>query len=449
MTRSGPAQQQSERQILAAVMWGQLLFMAGHSLTSPSGGFLTYFFYEFGPSALAVALLKTLPDVAGLAGLAASPLARWIGSRKHLWLGGLLAARCISLLIPLNNGWQGEPGSELRPPAIGGVSGFLIVLTVWHLLQAVAFMAYLSWLGSLLPDQRWGRLFARRQLGGLLVLLIVPLGAAQLKDQVLNPLSPMAELWGYTLVHWTGNALCLLSMIPLLRLPADAAPRVLEVPGGSCLLRGFRRMQRVWGDRSYRLLLLHGWWLAFFQGLTQAVLWQFRVKVLHISLSTYLLLDASMVLLQIPFGIWGGRLCDSGREWSAYFWGVLAVSSALLFYLAATPQTWWLLFVAHAVFGVFGLVNVCVDTVGLKLAPRQDNLLHLATFRQGGSLLAGLAGLLGGYWLDRLTADGLWGLQGVEAGSRLLMMVSWMGRLTAACWLLPLWWQQLRRDQAA
>ena len=232
MMRSAPAEQQSERQILAAVMWGQLLFMAGHSLTSPSGGFLTYFFYEFGPSALAVALLKTLPDVAGLAGLAASPLARWIGSRKYLWLGGLLAARLVSLLIPLNHAFPTGPGSELPLPGIDSVNGFLIVLTVWHLLQAVAFLAYLSWLGSLIPDQRWGKLFARRQLGGLLVLLIVPLCAAYLKDQVLKPLSPAAELWGYTLVHWGGNALCLLSMLPLLRLPADAAPALPESPAG-------------------------------------------------------------------------------------------------------------------------------------------------------------------------------------------------------------------------
>ncbi len=76
----------------------------------------------------------------------------------------------------------------------------------------------------------------------------------------------------------------------------------------------------------------------------------------------------------------------------------------------------------------------------LKLAPPGDNATPMALFRQVGGLLAGLSGLAGGFWLDRLNADGFTlHLAGCELGSfQILFLTSLIGRLSAALWLLPI-----------
>ncbi len=68
------------RQVTRAVVWNQMLWTAGYSLTT--GGFLSYFGYELGASEIVIALLLVIPETAGIFGL----LARWTihltGNRK-------------------------------------------------------------------------------------------------------------------------------------------------------------------------------------------------------------------------------------------------------------------------------------------------------------------------------------------------------------------------------
>lgn len=405
--------------------------MAGHALTSTSGGFLTYFFYEFAPSAFAVALLMTLPDVAGLAGMLTRKLSEVCGGRKRVWLGASLLARVASALVPLSLFWHHGP-LETYPQLF-----ILVCVGIWHVFQAVSFLAYLSWIAALLPDSRWGHFNASRTVAGVVVTLILPTAVACWREYAIQGASPEWRLGTYSLVFIAGTLLSLLSILPLLWLP-DPDANTTTAPVASHA-RSIPRvgLLDVLRDAQFRCLLAQWWWLSLFQGLTQAVLWKFRISVLQISLPIYLVMNSVMLLLQIPLGIWMGKLCDGNRHWLPYVISIVVLSFSMLLYAAATPATWWLVFIAHGLFGLFGLINVGLDTASLKLAPQHDNLMHLAVFRQAGSLLAGIAGLLGGLWLDHFVSQGATKAAGLDVGCRVLLIVSWIGRLTAAAWLLP------------
>lgn len=421
-----PGTKPNVKHVTRAVVYSQMLFVAGHSLTT--GGFLSYFFEEFGPSAFALALLQILPDASEASGLTARWINRRAGGHKKTWAITFLLARLSALLIPFSLFW--EFTSLHTQPQIY----ILSCVVLWHVFQGIAFVTYLSWLSELVPEVGWGRFFARRNIAELMIRLVVPIGIALLRRKVLDASPHDLEVISYAVIFTLGSGLCLTSMLPLLRLPDSVPPSRNDSAVATSLLSS------LMSSRAFLLLLAHGWWLSLFQGLTQAVLFKFRVRVLGISLETFLLLNALMYALQIPLSLWAGRLCDRGRDWDAYLWSLLVVSAAMLVYLSATASTWWLLFLAHALFGVFGMVNVCNFTIALKLAPEKDNLMHLALFRQIGGLLAGIAGLVGGLWLDDLIQNASNPADGLDWGCRLLMLISWLGRVTAVLWLLPLAW---------
>jgi MFS family permease len=191
-------------------------------------------------------------------------------------------------------------------------------------------------------------------------------------------------------------------------------------------------------DRSYRLFLAHGWWLACAQGLSQAALYKYQVDVLHLPISTYYALTSLMLGLQLPLALVAGRLSDRYGDRRPLIVALFAISPALLFWMAATPETWWLLFAAYGLWGLFGIVNLCQQNLALRLAPASDNTLHFALFRQIGGLLAGLAGLCGGLWLDSLLRESAsvqvagWMLGPFQ----IVFAASLLGRATAPLWLL-------------
>jgi MFS family permease len=197
-------------------------------------------------------------------------------------------------------------------------------------------------------------------------------------------------------------------------------------------------VRRAFGDRSFRLVLAQSWWLSCAQGLSQAALFKFQVDVLHIPLPMYYVLSSVMLGLQLPLAALGGWLSDRYGDRRPLMYSLAAVSTALLFAIAASPERWWLMFGAYAVWGLFGVVNVCGQNLALRLAPASDNTVHFALFRQIGGLLAGAAGLCGGLWLDALLSES----SDVNIAGRMLVpfqivfAVSLLGRATAPLWLL-------------
>lgn len=419
--------------VIRRVMIGQMLFSAGHALTT--GGFLNYFAIPyFKGFAVAFAIMQITPEVAeSLAVVTRWLVLRW-GGRKSTWWVALLLGRVSAFMIPLLALCGLEPGSQSAIPI------FIVVLGGWWLLQGVSYTAYLSWLSDLIPEVNWGQLLARRSIMTSITTLGMTYGAAEIIDR-LKLMKDQSQLTGYSILFLVGGLICLASIIPLWRLPALPMRNVSE--GGaqkstSLWDATIPPLRQAMGDRVYRRFLLGCWQLSFFQGMTQTAQYLLSVKVLHVSLREYYRMQSVMLLLQIPLAALAGNLVDRGHDRKLLVGSLLALSLAMgcwgMATLAATGEsgTIWL-YVAYAIWGLFGMVNVVQSSLGMKLAPRSDNTVSLILFRQVGGLVAGLAGLIGGIVLDRFSVDGRLPCSEVFLG---LFVISGLGRGATALWFL-------------
>jgi hypothetical protein len=426
-----PAPWPAETAVVRRIVLSQILFTAGHVLTT--GGFLYYYADAFGPTAFQFSVLLILPELAETAGLCGRTLVRWTGSRKRTWIAGLVAARLLSLGVPL-----------MAVPVLRGGTPWPFWVMVawvagWSVLQGIAYVCFVSWISELVDERRWGWLFARREMARLGVTLIVPVAAGYVRRHWASQLPADQQLVTYAAIFGLGTVLVLGAIIPMLGMP-NVTGRLLTSesrPGG---LSTSAVLGQALRDRAFCWLLLHGWWLSFAQGLTQAATYQFQIRVLNVSLETYTILTTVMLLLQLPAAWWAGRQCDRDQDLATLLWSVTLVSGALLFWLLATPDRWWLLSGGFVVWGLFGFVNVSQRSLSLKLAPRSDNVAHLSLFRQVGGLFAAVAGLLGGLWLDDLLArERQFNIAGWSLGPyQIVFLTSFLGRLTAGLWLIPI-----------
>jgi len=169
-----------------------------------------------------------------------------------------------------------------RPPGVDPLWIMVGCLAVSQAAQSVAYMAYLSWMADLVPEHNWGRFFAKRNIARVCLLVIVPVAGGFLRDKWRSEVSAEDALLAYVAAFAIGISLLLLSMLPLLKLPN------MTVRSMTSQVPNFRLIGEAWRDRSFRLLLIHNWWLAFAQGLTQAAFFYYRIGPLGISLMTYL-----------------------------------------------------------------------------------------------------------------------------------------------------------------
>ena len=426
MTRSEPL---STPAIIRRVWLGQLLFSAGHALTT--GGFLNYFADPyFKGLTLAFAVLQITPEAAE----SLSVVTRWIvqrcGNAKTVWWSALLLGRLAALLIPGLVIAGAVPGSHTVIPLIIGS------LALWYLLLGISHTAYLSWLSQRVPEVNWGRLLASRSIAISLVTIAMTGTASRLVDWTLHETG-----WGrdvvYPVLFSVGGGICLLSIVPLLAVPAGASIITgdARLPGSAEPARSsWQTLRRVWGDRRFRRFLLGSWQLAFFQGLTQTAQFQFSKNILKVTLTDYYSMVSAMLLLQIPLAALSGWLVDRGHDRMVMVLGLLGLSLAMACWtLAGWYGTGWL-WAAYFIWGGFGLVNVAQPSLALKLSPREDNALQLSLYRPIGGLLAAIAGLIGGGVLNHYaTGQQLAPLIVFQS----LFIFSGLGRSLAALWFLP------------
>ncbi len=463
------------RSTIRRVLLGQLLFSAGHALTT--GGFLYYFANPFFKGfAVALAVMQVTPEAAeSLAIVTRWLVLRW-GGRKTVWWVSLVLARLAALAIP------GLVYVGMVPGTTGAIPAIILLLGLWYLLMGVSYTAYLSWLSDLVPEVQWGKMLGRRQMAISLVTVCMTYNAAAIMDRT-QLWSASDKLNAYVVLFGLGGVLCFASILPLMGLrsgnhesgtkpaplddsqgcPSHAGPLtpalspIVESSLAAALIMGEREqsptgidgplrtrgptpslwqsigppLKLAFSDPLFRRFLFGCWQLSFFQGLTQTAQFQFSANVLKVSLLDYYSMLSVMLLLQIPLAAIGGWLVDRGHDRSLMVGGLLGLSTAMgCWWMATWYGPAWLM-AAYVVWGLFGLVNVAQPSLGLKLAPRSDNSVQLSLFKQIGGLLAALAGMLGELVLDHFST--MKDLPPLEV-FRWLFIVSGIGRATAALW---------------
>lgn len=404
------------------VGWNALLWTAGNLLTT--GGFLTYFVREYRPPGFVLTVLLVVPETAAILGLSTPWVLSWTGDRRRVWWAGQVIARSLTLCIPFVCAMLGPSDAAWAGWATVGLVGAAAVA------QSVSYNALFSWLADLAPREQWGHFFARRQTIQVALLLCLAAPAGGLRDWVAKHVSVSDRWLVYAPLFTVGVALQLLALVPLWSL-RDVWSRLDRPVAGSV------RPRLLDALRSPGIVrwLAANWWLAFFSGLTQGAFFKYRVDVLAIGLGTWYLLEAAMRGAQLPASLWAGQLSDRGGDLRAFRWGVLGTGAALVFWMLSTPERWWWLYGAQIAFGMWAFINLAGPNLTLRLAPAHANVGHLAWFQNGSGLVAGLAGLAGGWWLERV----------LQASSTtfnpfvILFTVSMFGRWGTLLWLPREW----------
>jgi len=408
------------------VALNQILWSVGYTFTS--GAFLTWFLFDQGADSSHISWILALPELVATLSVLTRNFLRPGFQLKRSWQTFLWISRLIALGIPLCCLWSHNFYSTHH--MLGVV---ILVLACAELLQAFSYISYLSWLSDLAPEQKWGNLFAWRNVANLLVILILPVCLGALRDWVKANWEPQQITWFYSCAFMLGCTIQLGSWWPLRKLPESTF-----FPHANRL--SFKYLwQTLRTDISLRWLLLHQWTLSFANGLTQAVFFSLMKNELQIGLKDYFLLVGLMNLIKIPISLLAGKWCDQKREKSIRTVSLLVASSGLWFFLLATPDNWGWLWGVYLCWGAYAAANLSGFNLLLKVSPLSDNTTQIALFRRIGGLLAGLSGLLGGYWLDSLLDQQFYfRFFDLDLGSwHLIILISLAGRYLSLLFLIP------------
>jgi hypothetical protein len=401
------------------------LWALGNLLTT--GGFLTYFVKGLAPPPTAMTALLVVPETFGLAGLLVPHLLGAGAAHRTIWWVGQVVARSLGLLVPVVALALGESHPSL---AAWSIVALVALASVAH---SLSFNALMGWLTRLAPGTEWGKLFGRRQLASVLMLLCIAAPVGRLVDY-LKVTSGLHPAWIYAPLFALGVACQLLALVPLLRLPVERlagapAPQNDFVPFESVTPRS-ARFRDLWANRPLRQWLVANWWLAAFAGLTQSVFFTLRVDLLAIGLGTYYLLEATLRAAQIPLYEWAGRRSDRGLDRANVQLGCLLTALACAAPILATRETWWLMFVSQLLFAGWAWINVSGPNGLFRLSGDNHRDLAFAWYHNVAGLLAGLTGLAGGLTLTSLRAQGV----------PLALAVGCLTGLSAAGRLATVWW---------
>lgn len=365
--------------------------LAGHAMGTLAGGiFMVKIALSLGASLFAIGLLAALPSLAQLAQLPATYLVERYRDRKRIAFLGLGSVRLCILAIAL---------IPLAVPAVFGPSAGLTLLLGLVLLQGVfsatGGTAWNSWIRDLVPQNRMGAFFSRRQQLTLLLGIPLSLGAAAFIDMWTDRY-PTQELEGYSVLFFGGLAAGVLGLYFLLRVPSLEMPPVEDQTDFAAIIR------EPFRDETYRRLIhfLGSW--NFGISFAAPFFTVYLLERLGYGLPLVIALGVVSQLTNAAFAPIWGRLSDSfSNKAVLQISAPLVLVSTLLWLFTGMPDphalTLPLLVVIHVLFGMsMSGISLATGNIGMKLAPRGRGTSYLAANGLVGALAAGLAPLLGG-----------------------------------------------------
>lgn len=366
--------------------------MASQAMATLTGGaFLTAFALLLGAPNVLIGLLSAIPLFAQFLQLPALFL---IGPFKRrsicVWASGMgRSAWLVVALVPL----FAPEGVALR--VLVGAVAFQAAFA------AVSNASWNSWMRDLVPEEEFGRFFSKRMAITTALAVVLGLAAGFFVDQ-WQRWFPGRELGAYSFLYFCGFLAGLWGVKYLSRIPEPPLPRKAE---SSLAFRSlveplrdpnFRRLLRFYGLWSFSLNFSSPFFVVYM------VSWLKMPMALVVALGV---LGQLMGLLFLP--IWG-RLSDATSNKSVLTVSVPLYASSLIAWTFTTlPEphalTVPLLLFIYMAMGISQAgVTLATSNIGLKLSPRGAAAPYLAAYNVLGSILGGVASVLGGMVADVL-----------------------------------------------
>ena len=361
--------------------------LAGEAMGTLTGtAFLVKILVSFGAPLYVFGLLAALPSLAGTIQILSAYVIERYRTRKRIALLGFAGTRVVVL---------GLVAVPLFFDATLGVALILAAVLLKSVSSAVGGPAWNSIVRDLVPQDRMGAFFSRRQ--KLTVSLSIPLSlAAGWFVTWWANANPARELQGYSILFALGFLAGLGSLYLIWRTPEPAMPE-------SAGTLPFREMIAVpFRDRNFRhLMQFLGAW-GFAMAIASPFFTVYLLQRLGYDMTVVIALTVLSQLANVAFVQVWGKLSDHFSNKAVLgVSGPLVLGSTILWLFTAMPDphrfTLALLVVIHVLRGMsMAGVSLATGNIAMRLAPRGRATSFLAANSLVGALAGGVAPLVGG-----------------------------------------------------
>lgn len=357
---------------------------SGGAAALTTGVILTAFALHLGASNAMVGVLAAIPFLTQLLQLPAIGLVERWRARKRISVATSLVGRAMLALMAALAFFAGT----------GPLLLFLIAQTILCGMGAIGSCAWNAWMRDLAPEERLGRVFARRTVWLTAISLALGLAAALALD--LTPPGSLARDLVFAGLFSVGCVTGLASARIVARMPEPLMP----VPAATVRLGELLRQPLA--DVNFRRLLgfVASWQFAV--NLATPFFTVFIVRQLGFPVSFVMLLSVvSQVANILALRLWG-VLSDRYANTSvlavcapAYILAIVAMIGASQFGDREIVKVWLVLL--HVMMGasVAG-VTLASTNIALKLSPKGSATAYVAANAMVTAVAAGLAPILGG-----------------------------------------------------
>lgn len=396
------------------------LWAVGNGLISTT--LVIYLASNLGAAGLAVSFILAAPRFAGVLRLGVPAVIAQLQARKAVCITAYIVSAIVLCTVPAVAQMQSRMNSGVV------IGAFVIAWCLYHLTEFIGTVALWSWLGDLTPAPIRGSLLGRREswlTAGRIGGLVASAALASLWKWWL----PQAPRWEpLALSAAIGSVMMIVAVAPLMLMPGlpQAPSAVPHAP--------WRTLGRALCDSAYRRLLVFNFWFSIANGVTATAQETYPIRILNLSYTARQLLQGMLRTGQLAVAPWTGRLVDRFGNRPVMIVSQLCVALGPLFFLVATSdQPWWIAG-AFVVWIAFVGLNVGLDNIKLKLAPEDNNAPFVAIYHTVGDLANGVAIIVGGWILDRITAEG------THAGGLYaqIFLLGFLGRLLVVPFLMRL-----------
>jgi MFS family permease len=376
--------------LINAALWSM-----GYALTS--GAIISYLAIDLGATGRALSLLLAAPSLAGVLRLFAPTIIAWSGSSKRTTLGAFSIAYLVLLGLPL----VGLIAPKV--PHSQALTILVFVVCSYQLLDFIGVVALWTWFADLVPLRIRGNYFGWRQLVQLAVTIPAAMASGYFSDhwRTVYKNQPSMTLLGYAIPNGCGAFCMLISLVPLVLIPAaGAAPQFSSVP--------WREMWAPFRNWQFRRLLSFRAWMSFANGISQTAERTFPKNILKLGLGDLALMKNVMQVGQMGVARWAGPFSDRFGNRAVLVASQWFVSLAMLFYLVASPASrWqaWLILGAWILWSFYAGHNICLPNLALKLAPAADKSPYVAAHEALAAICHAGATIAGGFLFDWLSGS--------------------------------------------
>lgn len=366
-------------------------------LTLTGGAFLVDFALLLGASNALIGVLAAIPFLAQLVQVPAIYLVEKYRARRRLCVFTSTLARLSLLAVAFLPFFLSGPLATLM---------LTLCILLYAVFGAVSGCSWNSWMRDLLPQDRLGAFFAKRM--GLMAAFGIVLNlAAGFYITWFAQNFETQKLFGYSVLFFCGASAGLLGVYIIATIPEPSmAPRAVHEP--------FARLLRLpFQDKNFqRLLKFQGAW-NFAVNLAAPFFTVYMLKTLGLDMRLIIALQVLSQIMNLIFFFLWGKISDRFSNKS-----VLRVSGPIylvcifVFTFTTLPGkyvlTLPLLVFIHVFMGIATAgVTLATGNISLKLAPKGQATTYLAVNSLVNAIAAGVAPIIGGNFVDRLSGYAL------------------------------------------